>query len=216
MKKLTRGNAPACLSHFQHGRDNWNDVGTEQKAAIWEGLFAMQGHRCAYCECNIENCDRHIEHFIQKGRVPAETFNWANLFGSCCISGTCGSLKDRVGTYNHAHVIKPDIDDPDDFLLFVSDGTIQPLEGLTAGQEERANTTLRVLGLHHKNGQLRNMRRLEVQGHIQTAEFLAEFAAADPKNEFGWREELRVELSKVADLPFSTAIRHMFRSYVDS
>ncbi|WP_435988144.1 retron Ec78 anti-phage system effector HNH endonuclease PtuB [Sulfitobacter sp. SH22] len=215
MKKLTRGVAPACLSSFRHGRDNWNNVSAEQKADIWESLLAMQGNRCAYCECNIENCDRHIEHFIQKGRFPSETFNWENLFGSCCISGTCGSLKDRVGAYVHAHVLKPDIDDPDAFLLFVLDGTIKPLEGLTAEQEVRAKTTLAVLGLHYQNGQLRNMRRQAVLGYIQTAEGIAAIADEDPENEYEWREELDKELSKVADLPFSTAIRHMFQSFVD-
>lgn len=203
------------MSSFLHGRDNWGDVSRSQKTQIWVSLTAMQGHRCAYCECDIENSDRHIEHFIQKGRVPSETFNWRNLFGSCCISDTCGDLKDRVGAYNHAHVIKPDIDDPDDFLLFVSDGTIKPLDGLTADQEEKAKTTLRIMGLHHQNGQLRNMRKVAVLGYIQTAECFGELAAEDPGNDLGWREELDVELSKVVDLPFSTAIRHMFQSYVD-
>lgn len=175
----------------------------------------MQGARCAYCECDIQTGGCHIEHFIQKGRVPAETFNWSNLFGSCCIEDTCGIRKDRVGVYNHSDVLKPDIDDPDDFFLFVSDGTIMPLHNLVGGQKLRAETTLHVLGLHHRNGQLRHMRKQAVSGYIQTAESFAEYADVDPENELGWREELEEELGKIADLPFSTAIRHMFKSYVD-
>lgn len=215
MKKVTRGAAPACLGTFQHGRDNWENVSSEQKAEIWVGIHAMQGERCAYCECEIQAGGRHIEHFIQKGRVPSETFNWANLFGSCCIQDTCGDRKDKVGKYDHSDVLKPDIDDPDDFFLFVSDGTIIPLHSLVGSQKLRADTTLHVLGLHHQNGQLRHMRQQAVCGYIQMAEEFAEIAAEDPKNEFGWREELEKELSTVATLPFSTAIRHMFRSYVD-
>ena len=44
---------------------------------------------------------------------------------------------------------------------------------------------------------------------------LAAIADEDPENDYEWREELDKELSKVADLPFSTAIRHMFQSFVD-
>ena len=215
MRRLTRGDAPACLGTFQPGRDRWSDVSPEQKAEIWDSLREMQGERCAYCECDIETQRRHIEHFIQKGRVPQETFNWANLFGSCCAKDTCGDLKDRVGAYNHTDVIKPDIDDPDDFLLYLSDGTIRPLKDLHQDQEVKARTTLDVLGLHHNNGPLRNMRRKAVVGYIQTAETFAEWSSEDPENTLDWRAELEEELQKVADLPFSTAIRHMFKSYVD-
>ncbi|WP_342351824.1 retron Ec78 anti-phage system effector HNH endonuclease PtuB [Acetobacter indonesiensis] len=212
---MTRGVAPACLSMFQHGRHNWTDVSCEQKKEIWVSLHNMQGKRCAYCECDIGIQKHHIEHFIQKGRVPSETFNWANLFGSCCIQNTCGDLKDRVGVYTHSNVLKPDIDDPDDFLLFVLDGTITPLKGLTGIKEVRAKTTLRILGLHHENGQLRNMRRRAVAGYIQTAESFAELSAEDPENILGWREELEEELRVIEALPFSTAIKHMFKAFLD-
>ncbi|MBS1081730.1 TIGR02646 family protein [Gluconobacter kondonii] len=203
------------MKDFQHGRHNWTDVSSEQKAEIWISLHAMQGERCAYCECDIGTRNRHIEHFIQKGRMPRETFNWANLFGSCCTKNTCGDLKDRVGTYSYSDVLKPDIDDPDEFLLFVLDGTITFREGLTSIKETRARTTLQILGLHHNNGPLRNMRCQAVKGYIQTAESFAEFSAEDPENTCGWREELEEELRRVADLPFSTAIRHMFEAFLD-
>ena len=215
MKKLTRGDGPVCLENFQHGRNDWKCVTSEQKAEIWTKLFEMQGHRCAYCECDIENSRRHIEHFVQKGRVPAETFNWDNLFGSCCLKDTCGDRKDRVGAYNHADVLKPDIDNPDDFLLIVLDGTIKPRAGLNDAQRHVADITLEIMGLHHQSGQLRNMRRQAVAGYIQTAESLAMVAVEDPDNTCGWREELDKELETVADLPFSTTIRHMFQSFVD-
>lgn len=215
MKKLTRGAAPACLGSFHHGQETWKDVSSDQKEEIWEGLHAMQRERCAYCECDIKNSRRHIEHFIQKGRIPSETFNWENLFGSCCIKDTCGDRKDRVGIYSHADVLKPDVDDPDDFLLFVPDGTIVPLKCLVGNHEVRARTTLDVLGLHHKNGQLRNMRRQAVIGYIQTAEEFAKFSEEDPENMLEWRELLEEELQSIADLPFSTAIRHMFKTFVD-
>ena len=215
MRKLTRGITPGCLQNFQHGRDDWKCVTQTQKAEIWTKLFEMQGHRCAYCECDIENSPRHIEHFVQKGRVPAETFSWDNLFGSCCLKGTCGDRKDRVGTYNHADVLKPDIHDPDDFLLFVSDGTIKPRAGLNGDDRKVADMTLAVMGLHHENGPLRDMRRLAVAGYLQTVEGLAEFADVDPDNACGWREELDNELAVVAGLPFSTTIRHMFQSFMD-
>lgn len=215
MKKLYRGDAPACLGKYVYGRNAWGEVVAADKDEIWEKLIDMQGERCAYCECDLELGNRHIEHFVQRRKVPQETFDWSNIFGSCCIGNTCGLRKDRVEAYDHSKVIKPDIDDPDSLLLFVSDGTIKPLRSLLGAELEKAQTTLRVFGLHHESGQLRNMRRQSIAGYIQTAETIAEYAELDPSNELGWREELAEELEKVKKLPFSTAIRHMFESFID-
>lgn len=214
MKKLNRGNAPTCLNQYQHGRNNWSDVSSGHKTEIWTQLIQMQGERCAYCECSISRPNCHIEHFVQKGRVPQETFNWDNLFGSCNISGTCGKLKDNVGRYDHHQVVKPDIDHPDEYLLYINDGTIVPAKGLSAAQQGKAEQTLGVLGLHHSGGQLREMRRYAIAGYIQTAEGIAEFAIDDPDDTCGWRQELENELTIISDHPFSTSIRHMFRSYI--
>jgi len=208
MHILNRGAAPACLATYQYGLHQWaSGIPTSpEKSDIWACLEAMQQSRCAYCEANLVDGDKHIEHFRQRSRHPAGTFEWTNLFGSCNRKDACGKHKDSCGPYNPADLLKPDVDNPDDFLVFVNDGTIVPKDGLPLNAWQRASETLRVFNLDAKHGALRHMRRAAAAGYLQTAEefrsFAAEFDEAD------WHPLLDQELASISDLPFVTAIRH--------
>lgn len=153
-------NEPACLKHYHHGRDHWNQNTPipSEKIQIWEKLDQMQDRRCAYCEADIHNSDRHIEHFQQRSRYPQGTFDWTNLFGSCNREDSCGKHKDQCGSYNPDDLIKPDVDDPEHYLLFISDGTICIRNGLTDAEQQRARETLRIFNLNHDRGPLRYRR----------------------------------------------------------
>ena len=95
MHRLQRGAAPICLARYRHGRDNWSALDGADRTEIWQTLEAMQSQRCAYCEAAIAEGNRHIEHFVQKGRDPRVTFQWDNLFGSCNREDSCGKYKDH-------------------------------------------------------------------------------------------------------------------------
>lgn len=166
----------------------------------------MQGGRCAYCEAPINESDRHIEHFRQKGRDPRVTFEWENLFGSCNRHESCGKHKDRC-SYAPLVLIKPDCDDPDDYWVFVSDGTIRPRADLSTPQQSRAEESLRIFNLDARNGRLRHMRREAVRQYLDTAEILAELAEQTSEDE--WLQIVMEEVSATAHHPFSTAIRHV-------
>lgn len=207
MHKLNRDPvAPAGLRKYRHGRDTWgmSSPDGQERRAIWEKLDAMQGGRCAYCEAMLIEDDRHIEHFRQRNRYPQGTFSWGNLFGSCNRSGTCGDHKDECGVYPPADLIKPDMDDPERFLLFDAQGGVSPRANLDEQQRHRAVETIRILNL---NTELRQIRFSEVQGYQQTAEYFAAMAAAFPVEE--WWPLYQEELQKTAALPFATAIRHV-------
>lgn len=204
MHRLTRGAAPACLAGFRHGANNWADVTTAQKQEIWQFLEAMQGLRCAYCEAGIGESARHIEHFVQKRRDATQTFVWGNLFGSCNRADSCGNHKDGKGRpYADADLIKPDVDDPEQLLVFDAHGSVQPRQGLSAADTQRATETIRIFNL---NGVLQFIRRNEVAGYVQTAEEIAELFADDPVLGQQFLDE---ELLQVAHLPFATAIKHV-------
>jgi uncharacterized protein (TIGR02646 family) len=204
MHRLTRGPAPACLAGFRHGANTWADVTPAQKPEIWAFIEAMQGARCAYCEAGIAGDDRHIEHFVQKGRDPTQTFVWANLFGSCNREDSCGKFKDRKGRpYADADLIKPDTEDPEQALVFDAHGSVRPRHGLSPAQTNRASETIRVFNL---NGVLKAIRRSEVAGYVQTAEEIAEFFDLDPA--LG-QQALTEEFAATAHLPFATAIKHV-------
>ena len=209
MHKLQRGIAPTCLAHYKYGQDNWGNVKPEDKAAIWKELDAMQVQRCAYCECEItiSNGNRHIEHFRQKGRNPTITFQWSNLFGSCNRAESCGKHKDQCGDYTPTDLIKPDESDPEDYLVFAPDGSVNPRESLSSTEKKCAIETIRIFNL---NGTLRQIRYREIVGYIQTAEVFANMA--NNFSEAEWLPLLQEELAKISNLPFATAIKHVLTS----
>lgn len=210
MHKLNRPIPPACLSRYQHGQNNWRQVTAEDKTEIWLKIDEMQQYRCAYCEATIKtakgNRDAHIEHFRQKRRgcYPQGTFQWSNLFGSCDSTDSCGKFKDNLPPYNFQDLIKMDQDDPEDYLIFLPDGNVEPKKGLHPNPKKMAVETIRIFNL---NGPLRKIRESEVKGYIQTAEFLTEMA--EEFEEKDWLPLLQDELNSIKGLPFETAIRHI-------
>jgi uncharacterized protein (TIGR02646 family) len=217
MHKLHRDPvAPICLSHYQHSVDKWSmkSPTPDDRNQIWEKLQAMQGLRCAYCEAPISRGQgkSHIEHFRNRKSFPQGTFDWSNLFGSCDRKETCGHAKDDpklTGAYDSADLIKPDIEDPDHFFIFIPDGTIQARDNLTDTDLHRARETLRVFQLDSEGGPLRQMRESAVTGHLKTVEEIQLIAAEFPPSE--WLPFLQNEIDKTSHLPFATAIRHTLK-----
>lgn len=206
MHHLQRGAAPNCLATFQHGANKWDAVTPEDKTAIWHELDFMQGGRCAYCEADISHTDKHIEHFQQRSRFPQGMFDWNNLFGSCNREHSCGKHKDRCGAYDPTDLVKPDVDDPERFFVFVSDGTIAVRQGLSIQDQQCARETLRIFNLDAQHGPLRRMRQQAAAGYIQTGDELRALAAEFDESD--WLPLLQSELAVVAHLPFATAIKH--------
>ena len=63
-----------------------------------------------------------------------------------------------------------DVEDPERFLRFLSDGQVLPANNLSEEQLKRAQETIRVFNL---NGSLQEIRRKHVMGYLQTAEELS-------------------------------------------
>lgn len=208
MRKLERGAAPACLASYRHGRDNWSQVTPQEKAMIWTALEQMQGLYCAYCESPISIENRHIEHFYQRNRAPALTFSWANLFGSCNHKASCGKYKDELPAYRPADLIKPDIDDPAHFLLFVSDGSVAVREKLDQDDQRRAAETIRIFNL---NGPLKHARRNAIAGYIQVEMEAQEMLQESIWSRAEFDQYIDDVLASTIDLPFSAAIRQTLR-----
>ena len=210
MHKLHRDPVPpAGLASYQHGRDQWgmqSPTGPE-RIGIWAKLEAMQGPRCAYCEAAMVDGDRHIEHFRQRygaNSYPQGTFAWNNLFGSCNRRSTCGKHKDNCGQYPQAELIKPDVEDPEAFLVFSPDGSVHPRANLSVADRHRAAETIRIFNL---DGVLQQIRFSELVGYVQTAECFAELACNFDESE--WMPLFQSELDKAANIPNATAIKHV-------
>jgi uncharacterized protein (TIGR02646 family) len=201
MHKLHRGQAPSCLKrHHRTSANDWQKVSPEDKAEIWEALQAMQLDRCAYCESKITALKRHIEHFCLRSRSRTKTFDWLNLFGSCNSQEHCGKHKDNQ-SFQSADLIKPDIENPEELLLFLADGTVAIRLKLAPGDRHRAEETIRVFNLNAAS--LINQRRQAVQWYISLTEGKSDLSDME------WQEYIAEELQEVIGHAFITAIRHM-------
>ncbi|HEM6888748.1 TPA: TIGR02646 family protein [Providencia rettgeri] len=159
MRKLDRTAAllPRCLSKYTHLTHTWDDVHSYDKRKIWNELYKVQGRLCVYCEGKAErgNGHGHIEHFFHKGedRFKCWTFEWSNLFGCCDSRDHCGHFKDQTlpggikMSYIPEELIKPDIDDPDDFFQFSPTGKIKEKDNISEEKKKRALSTISALNL---------------------------------------------------------------------
>lgn len=198
--------APAGLNRYAFGVNDWNDLTVNDRQEIRAALELMQTRRCAYCECDLDIFEPHIEHFRQRSRYPQGTFEWDNLFWSCQRTDSCGKFKDSCGPYNHEDLIKPDVEDPEHFFLFITSGAIKLRTGLTAGEQHRANETLRIFNLDEQWGPLRKMRQIAVSGYLRTLEDLQELRAVFSPEEI--EAHINSEFDYTRRLPFCTAIKH--------
>ena len=186
MHKLDRATVPppTCLGNYQHPRHTWGNLTQDDKDTIVDALCQMQGNaqlqeesdqsylavHCAYCEDVLHNRSyKHVEHFRRKNKdyFPQLTFAWDNLFLSCQTADHCGHYKDRKNgdPYNPDDLIKPDDDDPDDFLYFHSTGEVRSRRGISAEAKQKAEETIRVFNLNDRK--LRGQRYNVVNNLVQ-------------------------------------------------
>jgi len=88
---------PPCLNRYRYGRNNWSDLTSDDRREICEALEAIQGRRCAYCECDLDQNGQHIEHYRQRSRYVRGTFDWNNLFGRAIVKIPAVSIRMIVG-----------------------------------------------------------------------------------------------------------------------
>lgn len=155
MRKLDRtlANSPQCLGDYSYLTNTWDDL--TQKQTVWDELDKFQDKICAYCESIAKKGDGHIEHFFHKADAQFVhlTFDWNNLFGCCSSKLHCGHYKDQtlIGgvkrQYDPLTLIKPDQEDPEDFLQFLESGKVKPKDGINEAMKERALKTISALNL---------------------------------------------------------------------
>jgi uncharacterized protein (TIGR02646 family) len=215
MKKLTRHAGPPFLAQFIHGRDNWSVISQNNLTDdIWAHINQMQNGFCAYCECQLveDNKKRHIEHFFQKGKTSAVTFDWTNLFGSCNHSKRCGKHKDHdtnAKLIDLNAVCKPDIDDASDFILFLTDGKVRPRSTLEQDELKVAENTIDVFNLDG-DSTLINSRLHKIKGELPLVKEYWEVLVNDVNGDMQelLDDELQSALDRIGNYEYSTALRH--------
>jgi uncharacterized protein (TIGR02646 family) len=225
MHKLNRAavSAPTCLAAYQYPTHTWDDLGSTCKQELRAALVQMQGIpgtttpdakeyglRCAYCEVPIWQ-GGHIEHFQRKNPLlgfPQLTFAWNNLFLACGSKEHCGHYKDHQGgeSYNPADLIKPDQDDPEQFLYFHSSGEVRPRTGENISPQDafRASETIRVFGLD--NAALVGARHRAVKSYRKMKDAdLQEIESWSLAERNAWLQE---EIAATQWEAYATTIKH--------
>lgn len=217
MHRLNRDSVamPTCLAPTDSPL-RYQNLHAADKSQIRASLLTMQKDRCAYCERRTgqANDDGHIEHFRNQAMHPHLETDWNNLFWSCTDAKSCGKHKDNcniVGGTGHCRsfnvddIINPCVDDPDHFMQFVSDGTINPRHGLTENEQHRYQETMRVFNIA-ESPFLRKSRSDAVRPYIGALNGLR------VAGQEVFREFVASELAQLDSSPFATAIRHFLES----
>jgi uncharacterized protein (TIGR02646 family) len=215
MHKLNRDSVPvpACLTNPPEGW-TYTDLRGADKDQIRAALFAIQKQRCAYCERRTgdQSNDGHIEHFRDQANHQDDTLAWTNLFWSCNDENTCGKNKDKCRKeqglrrrFNVADLVDPAVDDPEMFLLFVSDGTVLPRGDLDDNARRRADETIRVFQLN-ESAYLTRARQEAVRPYLSMLNELLGFSP-DLVIQF-----IAIEVQRAAEASFGTAIKHFLTS----
>lgn len=97
---------------------------------------------CVYCEQELGEDQGHVEHIRPKGVTPALTFVYANLAHSCQGPGHCGHHR------KCQEFIEPRPGCNRFFDAMSLDGRIVASVELSLDQKERADITVRILGLN--------------------------------------------------------------------
>lgn len=172
----------------------------------------MQNNFCAYCERKLSDDKKHIEHFQTQCDSPHLTFVWENLFGSCGEGNwdSCGIFKDTKGRpYNYTELIKPDQDNPREYLLFLTNGQVVPHPDSSSNSREKAVTTIRVFNLNSAH-KLVGARREVLRSSIRLAKEIYECWGNGHIDKDIFVELIQDELESIQGREFETALRDLF------
>lgn len=115
------------------------------KTAVKSDLNEDQGGLCVYCERELAADSGQVEHIKPKGGAnafPQLCFTYTNYAHSCINPKTCGQKKK-----NGLLPIEPGPGCNDRWSLS-TDGTIEPIAGLTRAQQHAVVQTRDMLGLN--------------------------------------------------------------------
>ena len=122
-------------------RWQWPQVDNKKLNEYAREAMPWQYNKCAFCEAPLGKAE--IEHFRAKTKHPLAAFVWRNLFFIC---RDCNSAK---GEKSHEGCLKPDREDPLDYLTIDVDSLkIKPKSNITPEAKKRAERTIEVYDLN--------------------------------------------------------------------
>jgi len=132
---------------------------------VKQSLHEIYHGKCAYCESYIEVTTLNVEHYRPISKYYWLRYEWSHLLPLCnaChharpahfpIEGTPvdSPQQSRLEWHADSHsflaekplLLNPEIDHPEQYLQFDTNGRIYPKDGLSTHQTKRAETTIQV------------------------------------------------------------------------
>lgn len=130
-------------SHTNIGLADWGSLQFQPiKQTIKAALNRDQVGLCGYCETKLSPSDGQIDHIKPKAKNPSLCFSYSNFVQSCINPKTCGQKK-KEGLLP----IEPGPGCNVEWTLS-TDGTIEPVVGLSKSRRHAVNQTRDMLGLN--------------------------------------------------------------------
>jgi uncharacterized protein (TIGR02646 family) len=167
--------------------------------------------KCAFCEVSLGS-RTEIEHFRSKTGHPLTAFVWRNLFLIC---PGCNGAK---GAETHKGCLKPDREDPEDYLwVNPVSHRIEPKPGISQQACQRAMITIERYGLDRPElARLYNEYSLDrIFGHLLLTASHASRALTDSNTTNNQVQSHIAGLRALAqpDQPFSLMVKSLLQYY---
>lgn len=149
MVELQHGVEPAELAAFRSAnsaaslKDFDSSAFQPAKRASKAALHRDQGGLCVYCEQMLAATAGQIDHIKPKSVQSDLCFTYTNYAHSCINNKTCGQKKK-----NNLLPIEPALGCNQEWTLSSTDGSIQPILGLTRARKHQVIQTRDMLGLN--------------------------------------------------------------------
>jgi uncharacterized protein (TIGR02646 family) len=150
MKHIRKQQEPVEFTQWkEHNKDlnvTFDDLHSDVKNRVKQGLMVEQGYICCYCERRLEERDSHIEHLCPQDPYVDDALIYENMLCSCLQNTRrgeplhCGVL--RKNWYNEQY-ISPLEADCETRFEYTEAGEIR-----SHGNDRAADTTITKLGLN--------------------------------------------------------------------
>lgn len=145
-----------------------------------EQLKTEQDNLSGYTEKPLKN-DVHVDHYRKQALFNTQdmVFGWENLIADEHNPGYGADYKDKMVTMReeYAKLINPVLDDPHQYLTYMDEGIVKPVNGLSDQDREKAEKTIEVFNLRHpllkelRERAIKMVKEYKVQG-LTDAEIL--------------------------------------------
>lgn len=121
-------------------------------------LCKEQDCLCGYSEIILEEGESHIDHYFKRELFPKKTFDWNNLIVSTIDEDFGGKYKDntyKIKAEEYQEIFNPVCDDMSQFIGYLGNGKMVPLDGLSIDIVNKVKKTIDVFNLNCQSLRIR-------------------------------------------------------------